>query len=708
MRRVEKAWPKLETTTYLGRRSARVDGPDKVTGSAKYTLDINRPKMLFAKFTLCPHGHAKVRGVDVDDARRMAGVVVARAILEPGTAIPWAGFEVAVVAAETEEIAREAARRIRVDYEVLEHNVRDVDDAAGEAWIDQGRAREQGEVDAAFAAAETVVEGEYGCPIITHCCLEPHGSVVEVDGEDHATAWMSSQRISSIGSDVADELGTDAKNVHAICQHLGGGFGSKFQFDVWDRECVRISSETGRPVKALLERDHEIMVGGSRPSGYGRVKLGVRADGTMAAWDFTSWGSGGPTRSGDLRMPYLFTKVPHRRVHSNIRTNTGPARAWRAPGHPQMCLVTMAAAEDAAAAIGMDPIEFFKKNLEFTDIPDVYAEEIDVAAGLIGWRGRWTPRSAKSGVLRRGLGMSLHAWGGGGHDSNCRTTIQPSGKVDVECGTQDLGVGTRSVLAVVTAETLGLPLEAITVHIGENTLPPSGPSGGSTTVGGISSSSRTAAIDAINQLMAKVAPELEANPDELIAKDGRIFVGSDASRSMSFKDACALIGREPIVGNGRTDRDLMNQGVGGVQMAEVEVDVETGVVSMVKLVAVQDCGTVVNLTTAESQVFGGCIMGITSALFEERIMDPVTGQCLNPDMEFYRLAGIGDVGEIVVHMMQTDAHHGRGVIGLGEPPVISPLAAVANAVANAAGVRVPHAPFTPRNVLAALGKGGAS
>src|SRR5690606_12010964 len=145
---------------------------------------------------------------------------------------------------------------------------------------------------------------------------------------------------------------------------------------------------------------------------------------------------------------------------------------------------------------------------------------------------------------------------------------------------------------------------------------------------------------------------------------------------LDWEDACALIGPTPIVGNGRTDADLMNSGVGGVQMAEVEVDVETGVVSMVKMVAIQDCGTIVDLLTAESQVLGACIMGITSALFEERVMDEVTGRCLNPDLEFYRLAGIGDVGELVVHLMQTDAHHSRGVIGLGEPPVISPLAAI--------------------------------
>jgi xanthine dehydrogenase YagR molybdenum-binding subunit len=285
--------------------------------------------------------------------------------------------------------------------------------------------------------------------------------------------------------------------------------------------------------------------------------------------------------------------------------------------------------------------------------------------------------------------------------------IHADGSVDLAMGTQDLGSGTKTVVGIVVAETLGLPLEAVTVKIGESKFPPSGGSGGSTTVGGVSSSARVGAVDAANQLFAKVAGELGVAPEQLEARDGVIRVVGEPDKKIAFKDACRAIGPNPIVGRGKEDRSLMNSGVGGVQMAEVEVDVETGVVTVSKVVAVQDCGTIVDLKTAESQVYGGVIMGITSALYEERVLDPITGMVLNPDMEFYRLAGAGDVGEIEVHMMQTERHHQRGVIGLGEPPVISPMAAVANAVANALGVRVPRCPITPREVLLALGKAGA-
>ena len=704
MRDIKKDWPALSDSTHLGKHNQRVDAADKVSGKAIYTADVNRPNQLHVKFTLCPHGLAEIVSIDVSEAAGMDGVVVAKPLLEVGAEARYAGYEVAVVAAETEEIAREAARRVWVVYKPLPHNVRDSSTEDLGEWAKAGRAGGDGDVEAALASSDLVVEGRYGAPIITHCCFEPHGSLIEFKGEERIDAWFSTQRISSIAGDLSQETGVDEANIHAVCQNLGSGYGSKFQFDVWDRECARIAQATGRPVKVMLDRDHELMVAGSRPSAFAEVKVGVMNDGTLTAWESHSFGSGGDSTRGSLRLPYVFTNgFPNSQQHTAIRTNTGASRAWRAPSHPQMCLITMAALEDAAAGLKMDPLEFFRKNLGLTDRAGVYAEELEIADGLMGWKQRWKPRGSGSGPIQTGLGLSIHTWGGRGHDSNCRVTLRSDGRVDLACGTQDMGMGSRTVLAVVAAETLGLPVELIHVQVGDNSLPPSGASGGSTTTGGIATSSRTAAVDAANQLIRKVAPELDATPEECVIRDGEVLVADDPDRAMSFGDACALIGPEPIVGNGRTDPELMTQGVGGVQMAEVSVDVETGVVEMVKLVAVQDCGTIVNLTTAESQVLGGCIMGISSALYEERIMDPVTGDCLNADLSRYRLAGIADVGEIVVHMMQTEQHHQRGVIGLGEPPVISPMAAISNAVANAIGVRVPHVPLTPRAVLTALG-----
>jgi xanthine dehydrogenase YagR molybdenum-binding subunit len=265
------------------------------------------------------------------------------------------------------------------------------------------------------------------------------------------------------------------------------------------------------------------------------------------------------------------------------------------------------------------------------------------------------------------------------------------------------------VIGIVAAESFGLPLAGVKVNIGDSHYPPSGPSGGSTTVGGVSSSTRRASIDALNQLFEKVAPSMGVKADQLEAVGGQVRVVGNPSKSITWKQACAKIGTTPITGTGKTSADLISSSVGGVQMAEVTVDTETGIVHMEKMVAVQDCGLVIDAKTAESQVFGACIMGVTYSLFEEKIMDDMTGKCLNPNMEFYKLAGIADVGEIVVHMMSGPGYDDRGVIGLGEPPTVSPGAAISNAVANAIGVRVPELPITPERVLAALeAKGGAA
>jgi xanthine dehydrogenase YagR molybdenum-binding subunit len=207
-----------------------------------------------------------------------------------------------------------------------------------------------------------------------------------------------------------------------------------------------------------------------------------------------------------------------------------------------------------------------------------------------------------------------------------------------------------------------------------------------------------------------VASELGAGVDEIEAKGGFLRVKGQSGKRLAWKDACRKLGSRTIAEMGqqpmRDGGKLNDAGVGGVQMADVSVDTETGIVTMNKMVAVQDCGLIIDLKTAESQVYGSLIMGIAYALWEERIYDQQTGRFLNADMEFYKLGGAADVGELVVHMMMTDDHEERGVIGLGEPPVISPGAAIANAVANALGVRVPTLPLTPARVLAALEKKG--
>jgi xanthine dehydrogenase YagR molybdenum-binding subunit len=461
----------------------------------------------------------------------------------------------------------------------------------------------------------------------------------------------------------------------------------------------------------MLDRPTELKIAGTRPSAFMDVTIAADKEGNIVAWDSYHWGTdgmGGGTVSPGV-IPYVFDIDNRRRKATGLMTNGGPNRAWRAPNHPQGCALTDTAIDDLAAKLGMDSYEVFLKNLGKTDRPDVYAEQMKIGAELIDWKGKWHlhGKGAADKGWKRGLGMALHTWGGRGHAAKTTIKVHPDGTVESFGGTQDLGTGTRTAIAITLAETFGIPLSMVKVNIGSNKYPQSGPSGGSTTIGGVTPPARRAGLEALWKILDLVAAKHNVAGDTLDAKNGNIVSGDKVI--CSWKEACQLIGPMPleVEGSGPKNDGLIDAGVGGVQMADVSVDPETGRIRVNKLVAVQDCGLIINLKAAESQVYGALIMGIAFALFEERIMDNKTGRFINADMENYKVTRIGDIGELVVHMYVPNSEYARGVIGLGEPPVISPGAALSNAVANALGVRVPVLPMTPQRVLDAL-KGGAA
>jgi xanthine dehydrogenase YagR molybdenum-binding subunit len=704
-------WPSVEHRALIGKRIDRVDGPAKTTGAAKYAYDINLKGMLWARLVTSPHPLATIVSVDPAAAKAMPGVEavwVDDALI--GKEVQYIGQIVACVAARTEEIATEAATKVKVTYKTQPHQIADNDP---ELSKDRPSKREDGKVDEALGKAEVTHSGEYGLPVITHCCLEPHGQVSEWrNGE--MQFWPSTQNVSRYADRIGETIGVEQNKIKVDCQYMGGGFGSKFNFDKWGTIGGILAKQTGKPIKLMLERDMELMIAGNRPSAFAKIKVGAQKNGLVTVVDTEVWGTGGSGGYNAPPVPYVFTKVPNQRiVGKGIRTHRGGQRAWRAPNHPQGCFLTFSALDDIAAKLGMDALEFYMLNAGQTDRPDVYRQELKIAADIIDYRRKAHLRGDKTpGSIKRGLGIAMHTWGGRGHPSDCDVTINPDGSVDVKMGTQDLGVGTRTVLGQVVGETLGLPMDAIRVQIGKNEYPVSGASGGSTTIGGISASSRLAATAALNALLEVVAPKLGVKPDELDARDRYIRESKRSTNSMSWKQACALLGPNPITKRGSNvpadseKMGLISAQVGGVQIADVSVDIETGIVTMNEMVAVQDCGLIINMKLTESQVYGSLIMGITYALFEEAVYDNKTGQMLNADMEFYRLAGIKDVGKLTVHMMTGKGYDDRGVIGIGEPPVISPGAAIANAVANACGVRVPHLPLTPDRVIGALQRGG--
>jgi xanthine dehydrogenase YagR molybdenum-binding subunit len=738
-------WPAEGKRALIGKRISRLDGPWKSSGTAKYAYDTNRPGLLYGRMVTSPHAHAKIVAIDTSVAEKMPGVKAVDIIHPVGQEALWMGKEIVAVAAETDDQARDAMRQVKIDYDVMPYLVADVgpDKATGftrppndfsqerkvlKPGAPAGSTKPEDLVSTSpeqgFKDADVVHEGEYGVTAITHCCLESHGSAAEWDG-DKLTVWASTQSVTGLTQEYSQSLTakgipTTPTNVRILTPVMGGGFGSKFQADTWGISAAVLAKKAGRPVKMMLDRDQELMVAGMRPSLYAKVKVGAKKDGTLTAWQSESYGTSGPQPGANANLPYVLqVNLPIQRKHTTVLTNIGPARAWRAPNHPQFCLVTMSAMEDLAAKLNMDPVQFLLKNMQFAGERNKgfgtkdYEQELAKASELMDWKKKWHPRGDKTpGPIKRGVGVSLHTWGGAANKSSCNCTIHPDGSVEVNMATQDLGVGTRTSVGIVCAETLGLPLESVTVNIGDSNLPPAGGSGGSTTIGGVSSATRLASTAALNKLLEVTATSLGVGADQLEATGGKIQVIGNSSKSLPWKQACGKLGATVISETAQTPRPntpertaLVSGNVAGVQMAEVSVDVETGVVRMEKFVAVQDCGLIIDLKTAESQVYGAMIMGVCYALYEEKVMDQQTGKMLNADMEFYKLAGINDIGELVVHMMTGPGYDDRGVIGLGEPPTVSPGAAISNAVANAIGVRVPTIPMTPDRVLAALGKG---
>jgi xanthine dehydrogenase YagR molybdenum-binding subunit len=702
----------MSTRKAIGTGPKRLDGPLKSSGRARYCSDYHFKDMLYGAYLTSPHAHARIRSIDTSLAEKAGGVAAVHLVAEAGAELQWQGAEIAAVAAATEEQAREAVRLIRVDYEVLPHNVQDAALAQiPAAYTQKAGERMQGDPDKAFTEAEVVSEGSYGIPVVTHCCLEPHGQVIQWQG-DQINVWPSTQDVTDYAGELGQALKVPATNIKVKMDHIGGGFGSKFSPDSWAVVGASLSQKAGgRPVSLWLDRATEQTIAGNRPAIFAKVKVAGMKDGVITGWQGETWGSGGVaglTMPGNV--PYVFNIPNSRRNHTSVRVNGGPSRAWRAPGNQQASYITCAAIEDFAAKAGLDPLVVFGKAVPYAPAArqDTYRLQLAKAAEMAEWKTLWHPRGqSAAGPVKRGLGLGIATWQGSGHASQCRTIINPDGSVRVEIGTQDLGTGTRTIITQVVAETLGLPMRAVNLSIGSSELPRDGSSGGSTTVGGVSTSSRRSSVNALAKLFETVAPDLGAQPEQLEAVDGQIRVKGMPAKSLTWQAACRKLGTGSIsemgVFTARGDTAGMTTGgVCGVQIADVSVDVETGVVKVIRYTAVQDCGLIVNPRLAETQVHGAVIAGISTALFEERIMDQRTGKMLNPDMEFYKLAGISDVGDIRVHLDIREENDQRGVIGLGEPPAVPICAAIGNAVANAIGVRVPKMPMTPQHVIDAL------
>jgi xanthine dehydrogenase YagR molybdenum-binding subunit len=704
------AWP--EKPAVLSTRVKRLDGPDKVSGRAKYSFDINRPGMIFGKIVRSPHPHARVTAVDLSEARRAQGVRAALVWKEPGTAptseVRYQGEPVAAVAADTEEQAIDAARLVKVTYDVLQHVASEQQSMASDAPVvfqggntRKGATQETGNLEEGFKQAAHIVEQTYATHVITHVCMESHGCVCEWDG-DKLTAWVSTQGVHGTKDGFAQGLKIPASNVRVITQYMGGGFGSKFGPDAQGLICAKLAQEAKLPVKLFLDRKEEHLDSGNRPSAFAKIRAGVSADGKLTAFDGESWGTGGAGAASNFPLPYIYQFPNRRRVHTDVYINAGQQRAMRAPGHPQGCFLTEILMDELADRVRMDPVEFRIKNLPAAAPNAAWGDYFTQGAKAFGWEKRHATGDPTPGPIKNGFGVSAHQWGGGGRGGRAHCDITSDGSVVMKVGTQDLGTGTRTIVAVLAAETLGLPVSAVKPEIGDTMYPVCGASGGSTTAASISPAIRIAAGKALDQVFAKAAPQLGVSADMLVAEAGRIHVKGNTSKGMTWKDACKLIGTEPISIDAEWEDGLSSTGTSGVQFTEVDVDIETGIVKVKRILTVQDCGLIVDRLTAESQIYGGIVGSLNFALFEDRILDRVTGQMVNPNMESYMLAGMSDIPKIDIMLVDTPLQRSRGVIGIGEPPTVSTASSIANAVRNATGATVRSLPLHPHRILAAI------
>jgi xanthine dehydrogenase YagR molybdenum-binding subunit len=731
--------------TVIGQPALRHDGRAKVTGAVRFTTDISLPGMLYGRVLRSPLPHARVRSIDTSVAARHPGV---RAILPiaspadaPSATVRYIGEPVAAIAAVSMAAAEEALRLIHVDYQSLPF-VAEMDRARAQAaplvyesakeapgghpwgWPAgvnlplNGNVRgpsvsRRGDVTQGFADADVVVEGEYSTQVQTHCCLEPHAIVADWR-EDGLTVYMSTQYTTGVRHELAEEFGLPLNQVRVVVDAMGGGFGSKSSLGNYGRIAVDLSRRGQAPVRLVLDREEEQMDSGNRPGTWQRLRIGAKRDGALTAISLSSFGTAGVGLGAGVgfNAELLYTCPNFSGAQHDVFINAGPGCAMRAPGNTPGALGLEIAIDELAERLAIDPLALRDR----IDPSAVRREERRMGAELIGWR-RHAP-GTDSGPIKRGLGMAQSIWMANVQlDSSCEVRVMRDGSVEVLSSVQDIGTGTGTVMAQTVAEVFGLRSEDITVRIGDTEFPAGPPSYGSRATASITPPARTAAWRVLQSLLREAALALNTAPEDLVARDGKILVRDDPNRGMRFAEAAARLRTDRISAVASRSDDysgfLRRMGdaalaqfpLGGVQFAEVSVDTETGKVRVERVVAVQDCGRPINPRQIESQVHGGILMGLSYALFEDRILDQHTGRMVNPDLEHYKLAGASDTPAIDLVVLENyQGNSATDAYGIAEPANIATAPAIANAVYNAIGVRLRSLPMTPASILGALGR----
>ena len=756
-----------EAFDVIGTRPIRHDGPDKVTGRARYAADIHPPGWLVGKVLRSPHAHAVIRSIDATRALAIPGVkaVVTSADFpevsaeiadqEEGATVNYGfysrnvmarekalyiGHAVAAVAATSTGAAEEALAALDVDYEVLPP-VLNADDAMRDdapilherlvtlsnpgmrqgGWGDANAKPSNvsnrfefrlGDPEAGFAESDVVVEREFHTKPVHQGYIEPHSATAQWSTDGSVTIWASSQGHFALRDHTAAILGVSVSRVKVIPMEIGGGFGGKGQGGCYlEPVMAALSRKCGQAVKIAMTRAEVFEGTGPTSASHIRVKLGATRDGKLTAADCTlvyEAGAfpGSPVPSGCRTMlaPY---EVANSFIEGiDVVVNAQKAAAYRAPGSPTAAYAAESVIDEICEQIGMDPVEFRMRN-----------------AAKEGSRQPTGPVFRKIGFVEtlqaalehphlaepltgpnRGRGIAAGAWFNSSGPASAVASVNPDGTVSLVEGSPDIG-GSRAAMAMQVAEVLGIPVETVKPSIVDtDSIGYSSGAGGSGVTFKMGTACHDAAQDIKRQMIERAARIWDVSPDDVQYDKGVLSHRQDPELSITFQ---ALAPRLNGTGGPIVGRATVNPGgVGnafGLHIVDVEVDPDTGKVEILRYTAIQDAGRAIHPSYVEGQIQGGVVQGIGWALNEEYFVND-QGRMLNSSFLDYRMPTALDLPMIDTVLVEVpNPGHPYGVRGTGEVPLVPPLAAVANAVARATGKRLTDLPMTPGRILEALG-----
>ena len=742
-----------QTLKYIGTRPIRPDGVEKVTGRANFGADRALPGMLYGKVARSPHAHARIRAIDTSAAEALPGVLAVitaadfpdRSGFSPrrkafndnllaSDKMFYHGHAVAAVAATTLAAAEAAAAAVVVDYDVLEA----VTDARAamrpeapvlhETMFTEGlpetpskpsnivkkQAIAKGDAAAAFAKADAVVERTYVTPMVHQGYIEPHACVGSFNADGQATVWCSSQGHFDVRAMTAMALGMDLGDIRVVPAEIGGGFGGKTTIYL-EPLAVKLAQKSGRPVKMVMSREEVFRATGPASGTVNTVKIGCTSAGRIVAmqaklvYEAGAY-PGSPLGAGAMCMfaPYDVDDVLIEGYE--VVVNRPRVAAYRAPGAPQSMFAGESAVDELAQKIGMDPLDFRLRNAAKAGTRAAYGPTF----GAIGLTACLEAAKAHPNYVKplgdgEGRGVAVGFWFNGANQSSAEVHIADSGMVKVVEGSPDIG-GSRASMALMAAETLGVPYERIRVNVADtDSTGYCATTGGSRVTFATGMAVIRACEDVIGQLKRRAAATWDIDPEQVEWRDGEARpapgVNVDA-KPLSLAELARNAARTGGPISGRASLNAQGPGPSfSVNFTDVRVDRETGRTTVTGFTAIQDAGRAVHPDYVEGQMQGGAAQGIGWALNEEYLYD-ADGVLENPGFLDYRVPVASDLPMIETQIVEVpNANHPYGVRGVGETPIVAPLAAVANAVSRATGVRMADLPLSPPKVLAAIANG---